>query len=203
MAEPGGQSWFGRMTVPGRAGVVVSTQRVTTSASNAVVGVGVADGADGSESAGESHKERLDRELQELLDEVRVAIPGAEVLFAFLLGIAFTERFSSVTTLQRAVYFAVLLLTAAATALLMAPTAYHRLRFRDGDKERMLFTMSRTSVAALVLLCLAVSGTIFLVGDVLYDSAVAGAVSGATFAWFLWFWFGLPLLRRARQAEAS
>ncbi len=155
------------------------------------------------DDSGESHKERVDRELHELLEEVRVAIPGAEVLFAFLLGIAFTERFSSVTSLQRTVYFGVLLLTAAATALLMAPTAYHRLRFRDGDKERMLFTMSRTSVAALVLLCLAISGTIFLVGDVLYDSATAGAVGGAIFAWFVWFWFGLPLMRRASSQDPA
>ena len=155
-----------------------------------------ADGDDGGER-GESHKERVDRELHELLEEVRVALPGAEVLFAFLLGIAFTERFSSVTSLQRSVYFGVLLATAAATALLMAPTAYHRLRFREGDKERMLFTMSRASVAALVLLCLAVSGTIFLVGDVLYDTTVAGLIGAVILGWFVWFWFCLPLVRRS------
>ncbi len=151
----------------------------------------------------ESQKERVDRELQELLDEVRVALPGAEVLFAFLLGIAFTERFSTVTSLQRSVYFGVLLLTAAATALLMAPTAYHRLRFREGDKEQMLFTMSRTAVAALILLCLAISGTIFLVGDVMYETTVAGLVGAAILGWFVWFWFCLPLLRRMRQVSSS
>ncbi len=88
-------------------------------------------------------------------------------------------------------------MTALATALLMAPTAYHRLRFREGDKERMLFTMSRASVAALVLLSLAVSGTIFLVGDVLYDTPVAGAVGAVILGWFVWFWFRLPLVRRS------
>lgn len=155
------------------------------------------------EASGESQKERVDRELHELLEEVRVALPGAEVLFAFLLGIAFTERFSTVTSLQRSVYFGVLLLTAAATALLMAPTAYHRLRFREGDKEQMLFTMSRTAVAALVLLCLAVSGTIFLVGDVMYETTVAGLVGAAILGWFVWFWFCLPLLRRVQQVSPS
>ena len=153
----------------------------------------------GDGGAEESPKERVDRELHELLEEVRVAIPGAEVLFAFLLGIAFTERFGSVTSLQRGVYFSVLLATAAATALLIAPTAYHRLRFRDGDKERMLLSMSRAAILALVLLSMAVSGTIFLVGDVLYSSAVAGIVGGATFAWFAFLWFCLPFLRRARE----
>lgn len=163
----------------------------------AITGTQMAAVSAADDDGGESHKERVDRELHELLEEVRVALPGAEVLFAFLLGIAFTERFSSVTSLQRSVYFGVLLLTAAATALLMAPTAYHRLRFREGDKERMLFTMSRTSVAALVFLCLAVSGTIFLVGDVLYDTPVAGAVGAVILGWFVWFWFCLPLLRRS------
>ncbi len=151
----------------------------------------------------ESQKERVDRELHELLEEVRVALPGAEVLFAFLLGIAFTERFSTVTSLQRSVYFGVLLLTAAATALLMAPTAYHRLRFREGDKEQMLFTMSRTAVAALIFLCLAISGTIFLVGDVMYETTVAGLVGAAILGWFVWFWFCLPLLRRMQQVSPS
>jgi len=169
----------------------------------AILGTETTTGAAADDDGGESHKERVDRELHELLEEVRVAIPGAEVLFAFLLGIAFTERFTSVTSLQRSVYFGVLLLTAAATALLIAPTAYHRLRFRDGDKERMLYTMSRTSVAALVLLCLAISGTIFLVGDVLYDSTAAGVVGGGVFGWFVWFWFGLPLLRRADASSGG
>ena len=146
----------------------------------------------------EEPKERIDRELGELLEEVRVAIPGAEVLFAFLLGVAFTQRFESVSALQRHVYFATLVLTAGATALLIAPTAYHRLRFRDGDKERMLFSMTRLAVASLVLLLLAVAGAVFLVADLLYGSVAAGAAGASIGAWFVWFWFGLPLIRRGR-----
>lgn len=151
----------------------------------------------------EDEKDRVDRELGELLEEVRVAIPGAEVLFAFLLGVAFTERFKEVSSAQQAVYFAILLLTAAATALLIAPTAYHRLRFRDGDKERLLISATRMVVTSLGFLLLAVAGTVYLVGDVLYDSKVAGIAGGLMAAWFLWFWFGLPLTRRVQDDHPS
>ena len=115
----------------------------------------------------EDAKERIDRELGELLEEVRVALPGAEVLFAFLLGAAFTERVTELSSTVRAVYFATLLLTAAATALLIAPTAYHRLRFREGDKERLLLSATRMAIASLVLLLLAVAGAVWVVGDLL------------------------------------
>lgn len=154
-------------------------------------------------AATEDEKERIDRELSELLEEVRVAIPGAEVLFAFLLGVAFTERFNEVTTTQRTVYFATLLLTAGATALLIAPTAYHRLHFREGDKERLLFSATRMAITSLGFFLLAVSGTVFLVGDLLYQSTTAGVVGALTAAWFGWFWFGLPLSRRRSDARQS
>lgn len=154
---------------------------------------------DADEESEEDPKARIDRELSELLEEVRVAIPGAEVLFAFLLGVAFTERFASVTSSQRNVYFATLLLTAAATCLLIAPTAYHRVHFRDGGKEKLLYSATRMVLASLILLMLAVSGVVFLVADVLYSSQIAGAAGGATAAWFLWFWFGLPIMRRLRE----
>lgn len=149
----------------------------------------------------EADKARVDRELGEVLEEVRVAIPGAEVLFAFLLGVAFTQRFETVTTLQRNVYFATLMLTAASTALLIAPTAYHRIHFRDGtrDKEQMLFAISRMALASLVILLIAVSGTVFLVADLLFTSAWAGVFSASIAAWFVWFWFGLPLVRRVKH----
>jgi hypothetical protein len=149
----------------------------------------------------EDHKERIDRELNELLEEVRVAIPGAEVLFAFLLGVAFTQRFESITSLQRHVYFATLVMTAAATALLIAPSAYHRLRFRGGDKERLLVSATRMAVASLLLLALAVSGVVFLVADLIYARGAAVVAGVSTAGWFLWFWFGLPLTRRLRQAS--
>ena len=147
----------------------------------------------------ENEKERVDRELTELLDEIRIAIPGAEVLFAFLLGVAFTERLGEATSLQRNVYFATLLCTAAATALLIAPSAYHRIRFREGNKAQLLFTATRMMIGSLVLLLIAVSGAVFLVGDILYSSRGAAIAGAATAAWFVAFWFVLPLFRRARD----
>ncbi len=147
----------------------------------------------------EDAKAQINRELNELLEELRVAIPGAEVLFAFLLGVAFTQRFESVTPLQRNVYFVTLLLTAAATALLIAPSANHRVRFRDGDKEHMLFSASRMAVAGLVLLLFAVSGVVFLVAGLLYAPGAAALAGALSAAWFLWFWFALPLSRKLRR----
>ena len=147
----------------------------------------------------EDAKERIDRELGELLEEVRVALPGAEVLFAFLLGVAFTERVTELSATMRAVYFSTLLLTAAATALLIAPTAYHRLRFREGDKERLLVSATRMAIASLVLLLLAVAGAVWVVGDLLYAPTFAWMTAGAMAVWFVWFWFGLPLTRRAND----
>lgn len=166
--------------------------RAERSAGFAAPGRGAVEGAE----PGESPKERVDRELQELLNEVRVAIPGAEVLFAFLLGVAFTERFGDTTTLQRVIYFGALLATAASTALLIAPTAHHRLRFREGDKEALLYRATRMALTALVLLAVSISAVVFVVGDVLYGSPLAAAAAAVIAAWFAWFWFGLPLLRR-------
>jgi hypothetical protein len=144
----------------------------------------------------ENPKERVDRELGELLDEVRVAIPGAEVLFAFLLGVAFTERFTELTSMQRGIYFATLVMVAAGIALLVAPTAYHRLNFRDGGKQELLYSATHMVLVSLVLLMLSVTGVVFLVADLVYGTTAA-VVSGAIVAaWFTWFWFAMPLLRR-------
>ena len=151
--------------------------------------------------ATESNKERVDRELVELLNEVRVAIPGAQVLLAFLLGIAFTERFPSLTSLQRGVYFATLLLVAASIALLIAPTAYHRANFREGGKERLLQTATKMVLASLGLLLASVTGAVFLVTDLLYGLGPSLVVGGLTAAWFLWFWFVFPVADRGSHAD--
>ena len=151
--------------------------------------------------AEESSKERVDRELVELLNEVRVAIPGAQVLLAFLLGIAFTERFPSLTSLQRGVYFATLLSVAASIALMMAPTAYHRANFRARDKERLLQTSTRMVLASLGLLLGAVTGAVFLVTDLLYGLGASLLVGALTAAWFLWFWFVFPVVDRGSSSD--
>ena len=91
----------------------------------------------------EDHKERVDRELIELLNEIRVVLPGAQVLFAFLLSLPFTQRFESLTAADRDAYFAAFLCTAIGTSMLMAPSMNHRLRFREHDKERMLLWFNK------------------------------------------------------------
>ena len=145
----------------------------------------------------ESEAGRRDRELIELLNELRVALPGVQVLFAFVLAVPFTQRFVEVTQLQRDVYFASVVLTAVATVLLIAPTAYHRLRWRQRDKERMLVTANRLSIAGTVFLALAMIAVVFLITDVLYGGWIVVVVPGAVAILFAWFWYGLPLVRRA------
>ena len=129
----------------------------------------------------ESDEERLDRELLELLNEVRVAMPGVQVLFGFLLAVPFQQRFAMTTAFQRDVYFATLLCSAAATAFLVMPVAYHRIMFRQRDKPRIVLQGARSIIAGLAFLALAMSGAVLLVTDVIFGdvtTVVATAVSG-------------------------
>jgi uncharacterized membrane protein len=151
---------------------------------------------DGGRNRGEDEKERVDRELIELLNELRVALPGVQVLFAFLLTVPFSQGFSKVTTFQRDVYFAAFLATALATALMIAPTTYHRIHFRAHNKERLLLTSNKLSLVGSVFLAIAIGTAVFFVTDVLFKVATASIVTGLISAWFGWFWYGLPLLRR-------
>lgn len=147
----------------------------------------------------ESRDERLDRELIELLNELRVVLPGVQVLFAFLLTVPFTNTFSSITNQQRQVFFAVFLLTAASTALLIAPSAYHRIRWRQHDKEQMLTTANRLSIGGMVFLTFALVGASFLVADLIFHTTAAALVTAAVAGFFAWFWWGLPLWRRLQD----
>ena len=144
----------------------------------------------------ESDEERLDRQLLELLNAVRVAIPGVQVLFAFLLTVPFAARWGDTTELQQNVYFATLLLTASASALLMAPAAIHRLRFRMGDKRAIVEWGHRFTIAGLAVLGVAMAGAVFLVTDVLYEVTSAAIAAGAVLGLIVGLWFVLPLSRR-------
>ena len=147
----------------------------------------------------ETPVERADRNMGELLQELRVALPGVQVLFAFLLAVPFQQRFQDVTTFQRQTYFVVLLLSAAATAFLIAPSAYHRLNFAQGDKPHIVVVANRLSVIGLVLLAFAMTGAVMLVTDVLFQSATVAVATGATLIMFASLWFVVPLLRRMRH----
>jgi uncharacterized protein DUF6328 len=146
----------------------------------------------------ETESERLDRNLQEMLGELRVALPGVQVLFAFLLVVPFNQRFMQVTQFQKTVFFVTLLCTTASTICLIAPTAHHRLEFRQQDKQRIVGTGNRIVILGLLLLAIAMTGAVLFVTDFLYGSTttiVAAAGAGAAFAAL---WYLIPLRRLAQ-----
>jgi hypothetical protein len=148
---------------------------------------------------GESKDERLDRELIELLNELRVALPGVQVLFAFLLTVPFSQRFGQLTDLQRHTYFGTFVAAALASLFLIAPTAHHRLRWRAHDKERLLRIANSEAIAGTVFLALAITGTIFVITDVLFGVTWAATIAAAFAGLLVWFWYGLPLTRKLQD----
>jgi hypothetical protein len=146
--------------------------------------------------ADETEKERLDRELIELLNELRVALPGVQVLFAFLLTLPFTTGWEQISATDRRVYYAAVLLTAASVALLMAPTAHHRIRFRDHVKEHMLQVVNKLAIGGLALLAAALTCVLWLIGDVVYGSTWAAWTAAALGGGMAVLWFVVPLLYR-------
>jgi O-antigen/teichoic acid export membrane protein len=149
----------------------------------------------------ETEKERVDRELIELLNELRVAIPGIQILFAFLLTVPFAFRFDVITTFQRDVYFVALLAAAIASALLIAPSAQHRILFRQQDKAQLLRRANVLAIAGLVFLALAITAVILLITDLLFSTAAVIVVSVAVAALFAALWFAHPALRRRAKHE--
>jgi Family of unknown function (DUF6328) len=151
------------------------------------------------EEADEDKKERLEREHGELLEELRSLIPGAEVLFGFLLAIRFTEKFDALTLVQERVYFATLLSTAFALVMLLAPAAFHRIRFREGDKEVMLRKGNREAIAGTGGIALAFTGVIFLITDLMFSLPWAFLVSASFFLLAAWRWWLIALYREAKE----
>ena len=153
----------------------------------------------GPETRFQSEKERLDRNLAELLRELRLAIPGVTVLLGFLLALPFQSRFSEVTPFQEAVYFSSLLRTAASVLLLVAPTAYHRLTFRHQMKAHLVPLGNRLAILGLVTLALSVAGVVVLVTDFLYGPVTTALVGGACGLLVAVVWFALPLTARVEE----
>ncbi|WCB95716.1 hypothetical protein DSM104299_04465 [Baekduia alba] len=147
--------------------------------------------------ADEEEAERLDRELIELLNELRVVMPGVQVLFGFLLTVPFQQRFADVDDFQRIVYFITLLLTAASAAFLMGPSAFHRLTFREGQKPYLVALGTRQTIAGIVLLAFAMNGVLLLLTDLLFGALTVAIVVSAMSALFFWLWFGLAWRRKA------
>lgn len=146
----------------------------------------------------ESELERWDRNLSELLQELRVAQTGVQILFAFLLTVAFSNRFARTDPMQKWVYVTTLLVTACATALLIAPVSYHRLFFRRGHKPEVVRAANRFAVSGLVFLLLAIVGTILLAVDAVAGATLAIVCAAVAAVVYTALWYALPLRRRIR-----
>jgi hypothetical protein len=146
------------------------------------------------EETGEDPQERTARELVELLQELRIVIPGVQVLFAFLLTVPFSQGFTKLDSLQQGVFFATLLCTAAATALLIAPSSHHRLLFRQGVREQRVRIGNVLAILGLVFLVPAMVGVLFVITDLIFGMVAAIVTTALVGLGFVLLWFVLPYL---------
>jgi cation transport ATPase len=144
-------------------------------------------------------KEELDQEWSELVEESRLAMPGTQVLFAFLLILPFQQRFSDLTQEQTYVYYSALICAAIAIVLLISPTAGHRILWRQGDKETLLRTATITAIAATAFLAAGMTASVYLITDFLFGEPATAIVSAVLGGLFIALWYVLPLVRRLRD----
>jgi len=144
----------------------------------------------------ESGPERLDRNTMELLNELRVANTGIQIMFAFLLVVPFQQGWKHVDGFERTVYFVTFLLVALATFQLMAPSIHHRILFRRGEKPFLVRIANRLAITGMICMALGFVGIVLLISDVVVGAAAPGIVAGATAVVVGALWFGVPLLRR-------
>ena len=146
--------------------------------------------------AEESHEERVNRELIELLNELRVALPGVQVLFAFLLAVPFANGWPKVTPVQKDAYMVALLAALAGSVFLIAPSTWHRILFRNRDKEQLLRISNIFAITGAFFVAVGMSASVFLVTDVIYDDRTASIVTSLAALVFALVWFAWPLARR-------
>jgi hypothetical protein len=146
----------------------------------------------------ESEEERADRNLSDLLQELRVALPGVQVLFAFLLTVPFTQRFTDLSNFEEKLYFGVLICVALATVMLVAPTAGHRILFRRQQKEFIVSISNTLALVGLLLLAIAMTGAIALISNFIFGTTTAVITSIVMAAAYAGFWYLGPLRRRAQ-----
>jgi len=144
---------------------------------------------------------QFQREWSEFLNEIRVALPGVQFLFGFLLTVPFTDRFARMGLIEHGAYFGCFLATTIACALLMAPSVYHRLHWRRDvlDKEEMMRTSNRLAIIGIALLALAMSAAVFMLSVLLIGVGAAAAITAFMVGLFTWLWCALPMMRRARD----
>jgi Family of unknown function (DUF6328) len=143
----------------------------------------------------------MDRNLGELLQELRVALPGVQVLFAFLLAVPFQQHFTEISPFEEKVYFATLLCTAISAALLISPTAYHRMTFHLQQKHHLVQIANRLAIVGLGFLALAMTGAIMLITDVLYGGVATVITSTGALLMFAVLWYLMPLRRRRALSD--
>ena len=146
---------------------------------------------------------KRDRQMIELLNELRVALPGVQILFAFLLTVPFSMRFEKLTAFQRDAYYVTLMATVLSTACLIAPSAAHRLRFHQGDRAWVIESANRLTITGLALLAVALGGSVLLITDLMFDGARVWVYTLAVWAVILVLWFVRPLTRHARGAASG
>jgi hypothetical protein len=147
----------------------------------------------------EEEQERLNRQMMELLNELRVAMPGVQILFGFLLTVPFQQRFRQVTEFQETVYFVTLVSAAVAAAFLIAPSAYHRVMFEQHDKPNIIHIGTGEMLVGLGALAVAMNGAVLLVTDVLFDAGTVTVTVVLLATLYLSLWFGFGLTRRVQK----
>jgi hypothetical protein len=151
-----------------------------------------------------SREERKrDRQMIELLNELRIALPGVQILFAFMLTVPFSIRFEKLTGFQRDVYYVTLIATALSAACLIAPSAAHRLRFHQGERAWIVESANELMIAGLTFLATALGGSVLLITDLMFNGARVWIYSGAFWLVIGILWFVRPLMRHVRGLSSG
>jgi len=148
----------------------------------------------------DEEERKRDRQMIELLNELRIALPGVQILFAFLLTVPFTQRFPELTSFEVDVFYITLLATVLSTGCLIAPSAAHRLRFHQGDREWLVESANALLIAGVGLLAIAIGAAFLLITDLLYDGVRVWVYSVLVWVAIVGLWFGGPLRRRFRDS---
>lgn len=148
----------------------------------------------------ETADERHNRQLTELLNELRVALPGVQMLFGFLLAVPFSQRFSAVTSNQRALYYTAFVTAAGASVCFIAPTSFHRIIWQRGRKRQMLQISSVLTILGTVFLAVAITSVTLFITSFLYGSGPAAFAGTVLLASLLVAWYAVPVALRVRAA---
>jgi hypothetical protein len=161
--------------------------------------MGIAERTERPADRSEEEQERLNRQMTELLNELRVAMPGVQVLFGFLLTVPFQQRFRMVNDFQETIYLVSLVSAAIATAFLIAPSAYHRVMFERHEKPTIIHLGTVQFLVGLVALAIAMNGAVLFVTDVLFDADTVAVIVVCLVALYFTLWFGLGIVQRMRK----